>query len=320
MTMQDDSLRPEELAEAAAAAIEDAQGRSVREAAKVLADAGLIGVGATEDDGGLGLGLNFAVPIAQAGGKGQVGVPLVESLVLAKALAGSPEAAALVAGEKLATIAWQGDLTQGMAGHARQLADCDWVLVADGQGGAALIEVQGQEIETDPALDPERPQAWIHLKGARTVATLDAEAFAALIHEAQVLTAAWLNGAAQGALERTASYMATRVQFGRPLSAKQAVRHWLSRMRLQWEAASASVHRVLSPDEFGAPRSPLTALSVSIDSAAFVLEKSIHLHGGMGFTWELPLHVALRDVRKIDAAFGSGKLTQDIGRQFIQAA
>jgi alkylation response protein AidB-like acyl-CoA dehydrogenase len=57
-----------------------------------------------------------------------------------------------------------------------------------------------------------------------------------------------------------------------------------------------------------------------LSSAAFVLEKSIHLHGGMGFTWELPLHYALREVRKFDAAFGAGALASQAGRDFIQSA
>ena len=53
MTMPDDGLRPEEFAEAASAAIADAQGCSVREAGQVLAQGGLAGVCAPEDDGGV---------------------------------------------------------------------------------------------------------------------------------------------------------------------------------------------------------------------------------------------------------------------------
>jgi alkylation response protein AidB-like acyl-CoA dehydrogenase len=52
---------------------------------------------------------------------------------------------------------------------------------------------------------------------------------------------------------------------------------------------------------------------------AFVLEKALHLHGGMGFTWELPLHHALREVRKFDAAFGAGALAQATGRAFVES-
>ncbi|MGN5479323.1 acyl-CoA dehydrogenase family protein [Cupriavidus basilensis] len=42
------------------------------------------------------------------------------------------------------------------------------------------------------------------------------------------------NGAADGALELAAGYMATRVQFGRPLSAKRAVRHLLLGAHRSW--------------------------------------------------------------------------------------
>jgi alkylation response protein AidB-like acyl-CoA dehydrogenase len=95
------------------------------------------------------------------------------------------------------------------------------------------------------------------------------------------------------------------------------VRHLLARMRLLQEAASAGIQRVLDADEDGLPRNARAVLANALFSAAFVLEKSIHLHGGMGFTWELPLHVSLREVRKFDAAFGSGALASQVGRDFI---
>jgi len=109
------------------------------------------------------------------------------------------------------------------------------------------------------------------------------------------------------------------VQFGRPLSSKQAVRHLLARMRLLSEASNAGIQRVLCPDEYGSLRNAQPVLANALANAAFVLEKSIHLHGGMGFTWALPLHYALREVRKFDAAFGSGALTSQVGLDFIQS-
>lgn len=319
MSTHDEGLRPEEFAEAAAAAIADAQGRDLRAMAQVLAQAGLTGVCAPEADGGLGLGIAFAVPIAQAAGKLGLAFPLVEQLLLARALAGTPEGAALAAGEKLVTIAWQGNLAQGMAGPTRHAQGCDWALVPDGDG-AALVELAGVAIQADPALDPEAPQQWLALNGAVVRARLGAAAQAALLHEARLLLAALANGAAEGALETTAAYMATRVQFGRPLSAKQAVRHHLARMKLVQEVSAAAIQRVLATDEYGQPRSSHTALAGALANAAFVIEKAIHLHGGMGFTWAVPLHYALREVRKLDAAFGAGSLAQGVGRAFIEAA
>lgn len=319
MTTRDDELRPEEFAQAATEAITDAQSRDFRGAAQVLAQAGLAGVCACENDGGLELEIRFALPIVHAAGKLQLRFPLLEQILLAKALSGTPLAAALVSGEKVATIAWQGELTDGVAAHARYANECDWVLVADG-AGAALLDLSTVNCQTDGALDPEHPQVWLTLLDARVLARLDAQAFHALKEQGQLLVAELVNGAAEGALEAAATYMATRVQFGRLLSAKQAVRHLLARMRVLQEASGAAIRRAMTRDEFGAPRSARPALVGSIANAAFVIEKAMHLHGGMGFSWELPLHYSLREVRKFDAAFGAGALSREVGREFIETA
>lgn len=313
--MSSEELRPEEFAQAADAAITDALSRAdAHEMAAVLAQAGLCGVMADEADGGLGLDLAFALPIAHAAGRLQLPLPLAEQMLLSKALAGTPHAAVLVAGERLVGIAWQGSVQQGSARVDHGPAD--WVLVADGDG-AALLDVRNATQEPQAALDPDHPQIWLTLAGAPVLARLDAHAWRALEASAQLLLAEFANGAAEGALQATAGYLATRVQFGRPLSAKQAVRHLLARMRLLQDVSSAAIRRAMHTDEFGAPRDTRPALASTVANAAFVIEKSIHLHGGMGFTWELPLHPALRAVRKLDAAFSG--VSRAVGRDFIES-
>lgn len=319
MTTSDNDLKPEEFAQAAAAAITDAQTRNFREAAQVLANAGLCGVCALDDAGGLALGIEFALPIVAEAGRLRLQWPLLETILIAKALGDSALAAELASGARIATWALQGSLQDPLAGQARYAKDCDWVLVADGQGGGALLDLSSVEIQEDDALDPENPQSWLALNGAKVLAELDAATFAALQRDSQILIAGLVNGAAEGALATTAAYMSTRVQFGRPLSAKQAVRHLLARMRLLQEASNAGIQRVLGTDEYDHVRSTPAVLANALASAAFVLEKCIHLHGGMGFTWEVPLHYALREVRKFDAAFGSGALAQQVGQDFIQS-
>ncbi|MGE6916773.1 acyl-CoA dehydrogenase family protein [Achromobacter kerstersii] len=313
--MSSEELRPEEFAQAADAAITDAlTHKDPHDQAAVLAQAGLCGVMADEADGGLGLDLAFALPIAQAAGRLQLPLPLAEQMLLARAFAGTPQAAALAAGERIAGIAWQGTLQSGSVRVDHGPAD--WVLVAD-DSGAALVDVSAASCNAQAALDPEHPQLWLTLAGAPVLARLDAAAFEAVRRQAQLLLAEFANGAAEGALQAAASYMATRVQFGRPLSAKQAVRHLLARMRLLQDVSSAAIRRAMNADEFGAPRDTRPALAGAIANAAFVIEKAIHLHGGMGFTWELPLHPALRAVRKLDAAFNG--LSRQTGRDFIQS-
>ncbi|MES2190443.1 MAG: acyl-CoA dehydrogenase family protein [Pseudomonadota bacterium] len=319
MTTTEDDLRPAEFAQAAAGAITDAQGRGFRDAARILADAGLSGVCASEAAGGLGLGIDFAVPLVAEAGKLQLQWPLPETILVARALGDSPLAAELASGRRVATWALQGSLPEGFAGHARHAAECDWVLVADGRGGGALLDIGSLTLNHDEALDPEHPQSWLELEPGkvRKLADIDAAAFAMLQREGHLLVASLVNGAAEAALATTAAYMATRVQFGRPLSSKQAVRHLLARMHLLQEAASASVERALALDEYGHARQTGTVLAGALANAAFVLEKSIHLHGGMGFTWELPLHYSLREIRKFDAAFGAGALARQAGLRFI---
>ena len=319
MSTSDNDLKPEEFAQAAAQAITDAQPRGFRDAALVLANAGLSGVCASEDAGGLGLGIEFALPIAAEAGKLRLQWPLIETILIAKALGGSTLARELASGACVATWALQGNLQDRLAGQARYAGDSDWVLVADGQSGGALLDLGTVEIQEDPALDPEHPQSWLVLDSAKVLAKLDAATFATLQRDSHILIAGFVNGAAEGALAASAAYLSNRVQFGRPLSAKQAVRHLLARMRLLQEASSAGIQRVLSTDEYGSVRATQPVLANALVNAAFVLEKSIHLHGGMGFTWEVPLHYALREVRKFDAAFGSGSLAQQVGRDFIQS-
>lgn len=319
MSHQEDGLRPEEFAEAAQAAIEDALTRADADVAPTLAAAGLLGVCAQEEDGGLALDLRFAVPIAQAAGRLRLRFALAEQILLARHLAGTAHAAPLAQGEVLGTIAWQGRHEDGWVGHARQAGAVRWLLVRQGTG-AVLLDVSAAPRQPDTALDPDNPQIWLDVRGCPVLAQLDAASTEALWRDGALLMAATVHGAADGALSAAATHTATRVQFGRPLSAKQAVRHWLSRMKLYHEAGGTAIARALERNEWDEARDPRPALALNLQYAIFIVEKAIHLHGGMGFTWEVPLHRALREVRKIDAAWGSGALAQNVGQQFIQTA
>ncbi|MFC0278965.1 acyl-CoA dehydrogenase family protein [Falsigemmobacter intermedius] len=316
--MSDDSLSPEEFAEAAGAAILDAQSRP-EETRDVLAEAGLFSVSVAEDHGGMGLGIEFSVPVAQTAGEKQLRFPVVEQIVLARAFAGTEAGEALLGGALTGTIAFAGSLEAGFAARAAFATTADVMLVADGDG-AALIDLGSVTVEADATLDPEAPSGFARLEGAKVLARLDAAAYAGLKRDVTILFAAFVNGAAEGALNRSADYLAQRVQFGRPLSAKQAVRHHLARMKLGTEVAIARLRRALLDNEFAESRAVETALTGALSNAVFVVEKAIHLHGGMGFTEELPLHYSLRDVRKIETALQAGAQTRAIGRAFIDAA
>ncbi|KAA0182638.1 acyl-CoA dehydrogenase [Cupriavidus gilardii] len=320
MSQDDKGPRPEEFGEAAESAIEDALSRTVDEHAGVLAAAGLFGVCAAEDDGGLGLPLAFAVPVVQAAGRLRLRFALAEQIVLARHLPDASMRAALVDGKRRGTIACQGRLGERCVGHARQARHADWLLLRQMHGdGAVLVDLAGVPRTLDPALDPEEPAAWLDLAEAPVLAELDARAATALWRDLDLLLAATAHGAADGALKAAVTHTGTRVQFGAPLSSRQAVRHWLARMKLFHEASGAAISRALRCDEWGRERDTRGALALNLQHAAFIIEKAMHLHGGMGFTWELPLHRALREVRALDAACGATTLSRQLGRDFITA-
>ncbi len=317
MTMQSEELRPEEFGQAAQAVIEAVQGQSGKDAALAMAEAGLFGVCASEDAGGLGLPLEFAMPVVRAAGELQLQFPLPEQIAAAKALQNTEPGQQLLAGEKSVCVVLRGS-DELWSGVARNGVQADYVL-AQTATGVALFDAADVEKKVAPALDPDVPQLWVKVGAATPLVTLSESDSAVFLNDMRLLWAEYLNGLSAGALERSATYLQARVQFGRPLSAKQAVRHHLARMRLLVEASSAEVWRALRVDELGQTRTSDSALAAALSNASFVLEKATHLHGGMGFTWELDLHRSLREVKKLDATNGAGALMRDVGQRFVES-
>lgn len=322
MTMQSEELRPEEFGQAAQAVISALQAqageRAAAAAAAAMAEAGLFGVCVAEEAGGLGLPLEFALPVVRAAGELQLQYPLAEQIAAAKALQALPAGQELLSGAKSVCVVMRWNADDAWAGVARDGSAADYALVQSAQG-FALYRVQDLQTQVDAALDPDVPQLWVAVGQTPAIAELDAAASVAFLRDMRLLWAEYLNGLSAGALERSAEYLQARVQFGRPLSAKQAVRHHLARMRLLVEASSAQVWRALRSDEFGQSRNGDSALASALVNAHFVLEKATHLYGGMGFTWELGLHRSLREVKKLDAANGAGAVLRQAGQAFVDS-
>ncbi len=121
-----------------------------------------------------------------------------------------------------------------------------------------------------------------------------------------------LFGAAQRALELSVAYAGEREQFGRPIVSFQAVSHTLARMAVDLEALDAGIGRLAARwDERLA-----AVLRYSGPAAARrVLESAIQVHGGMGFTWELGLHLHYRRVLDLQAALGGS--AEEVGAMVL---
>ncbi len=100
-------------------------------------------------------------------------------------------------------------------------------------------------------------------------------------------------GIAAKALDLAVEYAKTREQFGRPIGVYQAVSHRLADTFVEIELARSLAYWaawcVAEQDE-QAPVAVAAAKAYCGDAAVAACERSIQVHGGIGFTWEHVLH------------------------------
>ena len=304
-----EGLDPGEFADSARRAVAACAGLDMPAAAARLAADGLLGVMAPEAAGGLELGLRFAVPVMETAGHELLAFPLLESLLLAAAL---PEAGPAIAnGELTATVAWAGAASfragrlHGTVGRAPCAVGCGAVLVRlEGGGGAALVrtDAPGVAVAPSPTLDADAPEYELTLSDAEPAEVLGEADLSRLDADALVLRSAATLGAAEACLARAVEHVSTRQQFGRPLVAFQALRHALARQKLGIENIRAALLRAAAAEEGAEGRRARQVAFVSACQwGAPAVESALQLHGGMGFTWDVPVHRHLRQVRSWEA-------------------
>jgi alkylation response protein AidB-like acyl-CoA dehydrogenase len=127
--------------------------------------------------------------------------------------------------------------------------------------------------------------------------------------EGSVVTAAFLVGLAQTCTDLSVAYAKERRQFDRPIGSFQAVKHLLADMLVRTEVARASVHAAAcaldDPDVGDVARSVAGAKMLAGETAITNGKTATQVHGGMGFTWEVDVHLYLKRAWVLDTVFGS---------------
>jgi len=194
-----------------------------------------------------------------------------------------------------------------------------FVVSARGAGGVGLYAVAadagGLTIMPDRIVDLTRDQATVVFDGvpvdAAAIVTPEGKGTAVIesaLPALLALLAADLCGAAEWQLQTTAEYARTRVQFDRPIGFFQAVKHPIVNMMiavdrarsLAYAAACAVDHE---PDD--ALRFARMAKAAASDAASFCSDRSVQLHGGIGFTWECDVHVYFKRQKHTEQLFGA---------------
>ncbi|HEY3653778.1 MAG TPA: acyl-CoA dehydrogenase family protein [Steroidobacteraceae bacterium] len=119
--------------------------------------------------------------------------------------------------------------------------------------------------------------------------------------------AAEMLGSALQAFEMTLDYLKTRVQFGQPIGAFQALQHRAAKMFTELELARSCVEAALRAiDDDASNKRELVSLAKAKAGATaqLVTNEAVQMHGGIGMTDAHDAGLYLKRARVAEAAFG----------------
>jgi alkylation response protein AidB-like acyl-CoA dehydrogenase len=112
-------------------------------------------------------------------------------------------------------------------------------------------------------------------------------------------------GGAERALEMAVEHAGHRVQFGRTIGSFQAVKHLCAEMLLELESARATaIHAAGAAGTDDLPEAAAVAKVACSEAYVRIAADSLHVHGGLGFTWDHDAHLYLRRARSSLHLFG----------------
>jgi alkylation response protein AidB-like acyl-CoA dehydrogenase len=315
---------------------------------------GVAGVLISTDDDGLDLGYVVMATVLEETGRALFTGPLFASAVLAtSALLGAGDDTFarqllrdLADGTRIAAVALNdeaahptrfraardGWVLDGIKTAVLDAASADVVLVvaSDESREAGLFEIRPGDARVEPldVLDRTRRQARVVLTDtpARRLGADYTGALAALNDVGAVAAAAEQLGVAQRALDLAVEYAKVREQFGVPIGSFQAVKHMCAEMLALVESQRAAVRAAAAAlDDAALSRAEVSetasvAKAFSSDAAVAVVETTIQVLGGIGFTWEHPAHLYLRRARSLQHAFGDAPFHRSRLADLVDAA
>jgi alkylation response protein AidB-like acyl-CoA dehydrogenase len=272
-----------------------------------LAELGLFGLGLAEEAGGIGYSIAEEVTVARELGRFLVSPAVLATMLAVHAATGETQEALR-----------NGELRAGFANPLRPVdfsAAVSEVQLLDAQGAAFAVLWNDNQFAVvkinDPGEVKEAMDETISLTRARLelASPLALIRGAALPRRAGLLLAAYLAGIAEATLEMAVEYAKIRIQFGQPIGAFQAIKHYCAEMALRAEAAVsqtfyATIASLAQPDDnlFEMACARLTAAEAAVENG----RHNVQIHGGMGFTYEADAHIYLKRALLI-SALNSGK-------------
>lgn len=180
-------------------------------------------------------------------------------------------------------------------------ADTIRLLVTLGRRGIHAFEISDAmpRSRDDELLEVSRPAWRVELSGTDGKLVGGPDRADQLRAVAQVLLSADSLGALSASFERLVQYLRERIAFGAPIASFQAVQHRLVDLLVLDARARAIVMKaaraLAAADVTDDARQVCSAAHAFVAStAAAAVDECMQLSGGIGFTWEYPLHHELR--------------------------
>ena len=290
-----------------------------------LADAGVFSLLVPEVNGGVGFGLAEGTVVFEELGRVLAPGPIIATTALAPVLPAAAEGHAHVVIDAPGRSA-----TPPLLEHPNT-AEAVVVLPRIEQVAEEAVLIATDELvltAVERSLDPLTPLAAIAtpLPDGTPVEHLDTSA---LRQRIMVLAAATQVGISGAVVAIATEYAKGREQFGRPIGGFQAIKHLLADALTRTELARASVQSaaVILDDPAVAEREADTlglsttqlrwravagAKLLADDAAITNARTAIQVHGGMGFTWEVPVHLYLKRSRVLASSFGTRSELADL--------
>lgn len=282
-----------------------------------LAELGVVGLLVPEARGGSGLGMTEAVIVLHEAGRAGQGGDLAGRMIFAdalgqvrpdlaaRALAGDVPILTPVAGE----VQRCGARLSGVLNCVVPVAGAWIAAPVAGSDDVALMAADATLGEPLAMLDIGNPAGRVRIDmPAAEVSTI---CVPALRNRMAVLACAEMLGAADHAFGLAVAYMKDRHQFGQPIGANQALKHIAADTYLQLENARVAVDYAAAALD-AADRDPDRAARAMAVLRAYVpgatrevVETAIHLHGGIGLTWDYGLNAPLRRILRLAMAMGA---------------
>lgn len=291
-----------------------------------LAELGLTGMTVPEEFGGLGMTELDFVLLAQECGYVALPEPLVHTALVAvptlKAIGGELAARWLpqiAAGQAKAVVG----IEQNLLVEDAHVADL--LLLQRGDSFVAATAEQ-VALRHNESVDPSRKLFAIDaIDGGETVATGDeaARLAAQALDRGALGCAAQALGLAQRMVDMSVQYTAERQQFGKPIGSFQAVKHHMANVAVRLEYAKAPTHRAayaLAAEQAIAAHAVSHAKLAACEAANLAAKNCVQVHGAMGYTWEVDLHIFMKKAWALantwgDAGFHKARIGERIFAQ-----